>query len=422
MQKVINLTTAQPLNSATPQRLNSSAPHPPSPWPGRRLRLTREGWAALGLTIWILGAALMSHASLILLVFCMLVGILVVSTLQTIRNARNLAATLRLPDHAAAGQPFRLEFVVHNRRRFGTARAIALTSELQPATGDIKPSVFLPAVAPRSQVTERKELTLQDRGLYRFSDPELITRYPFGFLEQSVRLGGPQELLVYPRLGKLSRRFLHVQREDHLRRQGHRPGVSPEEADYHGLREFRPGDSPRWIHWATTARRARLMVREFEARHNRDVAVLLEPWLPARGDDDDRRLLELAISFAATLLVELCKRESSHVLLGIASDPPVIRHGQSCERLLHELLAHLALLRGTAGPQWDALIHELPPSWTSEMRITAVSPRRIDLVSRLQTTNGLPHRKWQRLTRRLVEVDVSNPELHEFFELQQPCP
>ena len=419
MQRLLDPVTPQPLEHSPPQRLHSSVTQPSNPQPRRRLRVTREGWYALGLTIWILGASLMSHSSLILLVFCMLVGILVVSTIQTIRNARRVTATLRLPDHAAAGQPFRLGFTIQNRRRFGNARAIALTSEVHPATSDVKPSVFLPAVAPRSQVTERREITLPARGLYRFSDPELVTRYPFGFLEQSVRLGASQELLVYPRLGKLSRRFLQARREDHLRRQGHRPGVSPEEANYHGLREFRPGDSPRWIHWATTARRARLMVKEFEARHNRDVAVLLEPWLTARPDDEDRRLLELAISFTATLLVDLCKRQNSHILLAIASDPPVIRHGQSCDGLLHELLAHLALLRGTTGPQWDALIRDLPAAWTSEMRITAVSPRRIDLVSRLQATNGISPRKWHRLTRRLVEVDVSSPELHECFELQQ---
>ena len=419
MQELLNRSTPQLLHARPPARLNSSAAQPSRPHSGRRLKVTREGWAALGLTIWLLGASLMSHASLILLVFCMLVGILAVSTTQTIRNTRKVAATLRLPDHAAAGQPVRLEFTVHNRRRFGTARAIAITTEVQPATAETQPSVYLPAVAPRAQVTERREITLRDRGLYRFSELELISRYPFGFLEQSMRLGSPQELLVYPRLGKLSRRFLHVQRDDHLRRQGHRPGVSPEEAEYHGLREFRAGDSPRWIHWATTARRARLMVKEFEARHNRDVAVLLEPWLPAQPDSEDRRLLELAISFTATLLVELCSRQNSHVLLGIAADPPLIRHGPSSDGLLHELLAHLALLRGTADPDWDALIQDMPLGWTSEMRITAVSPRRIDLVSRLQATNGLGHRKWQRLTRRLAEVSVSSPELQEYFELQQ---
>ena len=364
----------------------------------------------------------MSHISLILLVFCIVVGVLIVAAIQTMRNMRQVDAGLRVPDHAFAGRPARLEFVVHNRRRFGAARAIGLSSSLQPAASD-KPvdrvSVFVPSIAGRAQANERRELTLPDRGLYRFGELELVSCYPIGFFERSLRCAGPQELVVYPRVGKLSRRFWNVERESPSRQEGHRPGVSPEEADYHGLREFRPGDSPRWIHWSTTARRARLMVKEFEARHNRDVAVLLDPWLPPQADAQNVAQLELAISFAATLLVELCQRHSLHVLLGIASDAPVIRHGPSSEGLLRELLRHLALLRGTSDPHWDALIAELPPTRISQMRIVVVGPRPPQLMSRLQAANGRSHRKWHRLTRRLVEVDVSNEHLRDFFELDR---
>ena len=36
------------------------------------------------------------------------------------------------------------------------------------------------------------------------------------------------------------------------------------QTDFHGLRTFQPADSPRWIHWRTSARRGELMVKEFE--------------------------------------------------------------------------------------------------------------------------------------------------------------
>jgi uncharacterized protein (DUF58 family) len=348
--------------------------------------------------------------------------VLVVAAVQTVRNTRQVDASLHVPDHAFAGRPFRLEFVVRNGRRFGAARAIGLSSKLQPAASDEPAesvSMFLSCVAGHAQAKERCELTLPERGLYRFGELELVSRYPFGFFERSLRCAGPHELVVFPRLGKLSRRFWNIERASPFRQEGHRPGVSPEEADYHGLREFRPGDSPRWIHWSTTARRARLMVKEFEARHNRDVAVLLEPWLPPQSDAQDRAQLELALSVTATLLVELCQRHGLHVLLGIAGDAPLIRHGPSSEGLLRELLRHLALLRGTSDPQWDGLIAELPPTRISQMRIVVVGPRPPELVSRLQAAHGRANRKWHRLTRRLVEIDVSNGNLRDLFEFNR---
>ena len=402
--------SAKLLNPSTPQPLNSSPLR-------RRFQVTREGWFAIGLTGWVLASAVISHASLILLVFCMLVAVLAVGAIQTLRNLRHLDVNRRLPEQAVAGRPFHFEIDLHNRRLLGAARGLVISSPVQPAAQEKQPDAFLPAAPPRGHVTQRIETVLANRGRHQFKEIEISSRFPFGFLERSVVLGKPQELIVYPRIGKLSRRFLEFEREIHPHQEGHRPGPSSVEADYHGLREFRDGDSPRWIHWATTARRGRLMVREFEARHNRDVAVLLDPWLPERPESRDRDLLELAISFVATLCVELCERHSLHLVLGIAGNTPVVRHGQTSTGLLRELLEHLALVQGTNNTQWGDLFLELPVAWTSLMRITTVSPRSLDLVSRVGAVGDASRRRWQNLSRRLVEVNVASGNLHEFFQL-----
>jgi uncharacterized protein (DUF58 family) len=369
------------------------------------------------MTGWVLASALLTHASLTLLVFCMLVSILLVGALLTKRNLRRLEVSRRLPDQAVAGRPIHLEIELRNRRAFGTAQGLLITSPVRPAPEDRQPSVFLPAVPPRGQVTERVEMVLANRGLYRLDELEIQSRFPFGFFARSVAAGGPQDLLVYPRLGKLSRRLFEFERESHPHQEGRRPGRVPNEADYHGLREFRDGDNPRWVHWPTSARRGRLMVREFEARHNRDVAILLDPWLPAVPEPRDRDLLELAISFVATVCVDLCERHNLHLVLGIAANPPIVRHGQTSPRLLRELLEQLALVQGTSETPWDELFRELPLAWTSQMHITAIGPRPLDLATRAGHTDDPTRRRWRNLTRRLVEVNVASGSLQQYFEL-----
>ena len=64
-------------------------------------------------------------------------------------------------------------------------------------------------------------------------------------------------------------------------------GVS--EGDYYGLRPWQSGDSMRWIHWRTTAKMGRPTVLQFERQRNRDVALLLDPWLPAEPREQRRR-------------------------------------------------------------------------------------------------------------------------------------
>jgi uncharacterized protein (DUF58 family) len=365
-----------------------------------------------------LGSALISHASLMLLVFSILLAILVVSGFLTARNVRRLDAVRQAPADAVAGRPFHVEFQVRNNHHIGDAQGLVLSSSLSPVADVERPSVFFRNVPPRRQASQRVEVVAPRRGLYQLGCIELSSRLPWGFFERSEQRGRPQDLIVYPRLGKLRRRFMEAEQESYQREEGRRVGRLALDADYLGLREFRDGDSPRWIHWPTSARRGRLMVKEFEARHKADAVVLVDPWLPDRPGPRDEELLELAISFAATLCVELSQRHSMHIVLGIASDPPLLRYGQTSVGMLREALRDLALVRGTSHVRWQELIARLPTGSTTPVRVTAVSPRPIDLVRELGSHDAALGRQWRRLKKRLVQVDVSSPDLANFFELK----
>ncbi len=384
----------------------------------RRLRLTSEGWWAVVLTAWMLGSALISHASLMLLVFSILLSILVVSGFLTARNVRRLDAVRQAPADAVAGRPFHVEFQVQNNRHLGDAQGLVLACSLSPAADVERPSVFFRNVPPRRQASQRVEVVVPRRGLYQFGCIELSSRLPWGFFERAEQRGRAQDLIVYPRLGKLRRRFIEAEQESYQREEGRRVGRLALDADYLGLREYRDGDSPRWIHWPTSARRGRPMVKEFEVRHKADAVVLVDPWLPDRPGPRDEDLLELAISFAATLCVELSQRHSMHLVLGIASDPPLLRYGQTSVGMLREALRDLALVRGTSQVRWHELIAKLPPGSTTPVRVTAVSPRPLDLVRELGSRDAALGRQWQRLRKRLVHVDVSRAELADYFELK----
>jgi uncharacterized protein (DUF58 family) len=159
-----------------------------------------------------------------------------------------------------------------------------------------------------------------------------------------------------------------------------------------------------------------MMVREFEARQNRDVLVLLDPWLPASPEPRDRELLELAISFVATVCVELCEHHGIHLVLGVAAESPAVRHGESSPHFLMELLEQLALIQGTPDTDWDNLLRELPATWTNQMHITAVSPRVLNLADRLTSAKGSRFR-WRNVAQRISEIDVARPDLREVFQL-----
>ena len=166
---------------------------------------------------------------------------------------------------------------------------------------------------------------------------------PFGLLERRVTSSEPGELIVYPRVGTLTRRWRRVVREATETRRGRRHDRSAQQQEYHGLRDYRPGDSPRWIHWRTTARLGEPMVKEFEQQNEQDLAVLLDPWLPrTKVTAEQREALEQAIRFAATVCLETCRHQGRRLLLGWTGPAPGVRQGPASIKLLHELLDQLA--------------------------------------------------------------------------------
>jgi uncharacterized protein (DUF58 family) len=202
--------------------------------------------------------------------------------------------------------------------RNGKTRIPTFSLEVEDLAKDGKPidrrCFFLKIPAHRRQETSYRR-TLPRRGIHRLSGLRLSTRFPFGLLRRSIDVEAPTDLLAYPALVPVSDPLL----TGGLAQVGEKQ--SPARArsgDFHGLRELRPGDDPRDIHWRTTARRGRPFVREFEEETGRTVVVVLET-----GADYSDAEFETAVSYAASLALALLHRTFRVGLLaGHALVPP----------------------------------------------------------------------------------------------------
>jgi uncharacterized protein (DUF58 family) len=101
------------------------------------------------------------------------------------------------------------------------------------------------------------------RGVYQIGPLVAIAQDPIGVAQRETVLAEPFELLVHPRITRVSDRPLTRLFED----PPIRPPVSkpwPAGMEFLGLREFRPGDDTRRVVWRAMARTGTLMVREAE--------------------------------------------------------------------------------------------------------------------------------------------------------------
>src|SRR3954468_11624559 len=117
----------------------------------------------------------------------------------------------------------------------------------------------------------------------------------------------PDRVVVYPAIGRLGRRWNDLIQADDSGQQSTRHKRGWNEGDFYALREWRNGDSRRWIHWRTSAKLGKLAVRQFEQRRSCDVVLVLDLYHPPNASNDQLAIAEAAISFAATAVVDLCR-------------------------------------------------------------------------------------------------------------------
>jgi uncharacterized protein (DUF58 family) len=377
------------------------------------------------LLLWIglLAIGLYQQSNLILLIAAMAAGPVVASALVSTSMLRRLRVSRRAPAHAFSGDPLAIEYTMENPRRRSAALALTVDDDMAPldrtiyGASHVTPKVFFARVPGQSSGRLRWQGTAPERGRYRFSTLEIGTGSPFGLLERRMTIAAPGEIVIYPRVGQLNRRWHQMQRESTETRRGNRHDRTAQQQDYHGLRDYRPGDSPRWIHWRTTARLGQPMVKEFEQQNDQDLALLLDPWLPrSKVTAEQREALEDLIRFAATVSLETCRGQGRRLILGWTGATSGLVIGPASIKLLHEILGQLAVLRPSIEGQLSGLLDTLPPAILRDAAIVIVSTRALNLNEEAERSARLSGASGRGLAGRAVMLNVSRGDLAEYWQ------
>jgi uncharacterized protein (DUF58 family) len=273
--------------------------------PPRRLSFTREGKYFVGITIGVGFAAINTGNNLLYLLLGMMLSLIIASGIMSEMSLRSLTVTRQPPTRIPARRPFLMGIGLAN----GKKRLPSFSIEVEDLVGTKpldKKCYFLKLPAGRLQHTSYRH-TFPRRGRYTYSGFRLSTKFPFALFRKSRLVELTTEVIVFPQLAQLGHAAPPRARVAGLEAQG-RKG---RQGDFHGLREFRDGDDPRDIHWRSTAKAGRTLVREHEEEAARRVTVYLDNALPdgeTCPDELAKDGLERAISLAASLAADYLER------------------------------------------------------------------------------------------------------------------
>lgn len=386
-----------------------------------RTAICLEGWYFLVVMGFVLTAAIIRDINLLMVLFGLMLGGLVFNLRAVLLTLRDVEVRRRLPAMVAAGDILAVELEFRNPRKKRASWAVVVRDEIrhvapEPHEPSLTPSLLFTHIPPGQVRRLSYQGRFSQRGLYRFGPLRVSTRFPLGLVRRTVTIDAPDRVVVHPRLGRLTSRWLQRQREaeDGAQRQQRPLGVST--GDYHGLRDWRPGDSRRWIHWRTSARRGELMVRQYEQQRNQDLVLILELWSPAEAQEADLQLVENVLSFAATVVDDRCRRGGSRLTLGIAGEQPSVLHGAASPALLQEAMEELAVAMATPHDRLPPLLDEALGALRPGAEVALISTRSVILADTARFAAVWNNTQKQSALSQAMTVDLGGAERSAWFQ------
>ncbi len=384
--------------------------------------LTPNGLIYLLVVMTVFGGARLRDSNALLILGGMLTGPLLLSYWLPRRALARLEVQRQIPAGIAATDRLVVELSAANRIGWLSAWGVEIEDFCRyegPLTGveSGRGGVLFPYLAPRGSCRGLYEGSPPVRGRYAFGPLRLTTLYPLGLVRHRRWIDLPAELIAWPRLGRLTNAGLRLARNSDLAAQRTRRRQTRSEVDFHGLRDWRPGDSRRWIHWRSTARRGQIVVRQFDAARGHDVAIFLDLWQTpgaAGGSDAASERVEIALSLTATLVADVCRRGGCRLLLVVAGEESIRLDGRASAGMARTALAELAVARPRTGAALPADFLDTLSGAPALCTIVLVSTRVVELAD---LSAGREFPLAPSTTARIQAITVGTPEMANYFSL-----
>jgi uncharacterized protein (DUF58 family) len=155
--------------------------------------------------------------------------------------------------------------------------------------------VRLPSLRRHRVAEERIPLTGLHRGVIPVGPVTARRTDPLGLLRWTERWSDTAELLVLPRMVPVETLGAGV-----IRDQEGIPSdeVSMSDLAFHALREYVPGDELRHVHWRSSAKASKLLIRQYHDTRRSHLTVVVDDDRGSYGDPED---FETAVSVAASV-------------------------------------------------------------------------------------------------------------------------
>lgn len=166
------------------------------------------------------------------------------------------------------------------------------------AIGHMTERFRIPVLAPDHSAPVAYAITAHARAVLRIGPLQAARGDPFGMIRRSRMLAAPITVFVHPQTIALPAVEAGAVRDLDGSPAGR---IVDDDLDFHGLREYQSGDDRRHIHWLSSSKTGRLMIRQYEDSRRTDTSLTLAVDSDEYADEAE---FELAVCVLASIGVQ----------------------------------------------------------------------------------------------------------------------
>ncbi len=238
-------------------------------------------------------------------------------------------------------------------RTIGYPRMVSL---VQKKRGGTIPAVKVDHIRGQSELAVDLTLTPLRRGYISFDKTRVIQSDPLGLHQVQTNIENKQKLLILPTLFKTPA----VQLEGHRKYQAggmNKSNLTGDSQEFVSLRDYRPGDPLKAIHWRSYAKLGEPVVKEYQDEYFVRYGLILDTF---KDNSITEESFETAISIAASFMANQHKQDVLLDLMFIEDQAYRITagHGQYNVRYLLEILACITPAEINKLTELEGLLHK----------------------------------------------------------------
>jgi uncharacterized protein (DUF58 family) len=250
----------------------------------------------------------------------------------------------------------------------------------------------------KQSFTWRTTTICRERGRYQLGPITMRSSDPFGLFTMQRDLTPTSNVVIYPLTFEIQQFALPLgllPGGDSLRRRTHYVTTNAS-----GVRDYAPGDSFSRIHWPSTARRDRMIVKEFELDPLADIWIVpdmaifghvaamprqsnaaspekLPSWMAQEKFTLPQTTEEYTVSAAASIAQYFIRKDRAVGMLAYGQSNELVQPDRG-ERQLTRILETLAVLRAQGQIPLDDMLHAESHLFPRGTTVIAVSPTNLE--------------------------------------------